>query len=285
MLRLPWAWGSGGMPGLPWEWNGVAGLRPGEGDAVRPARPWPRPRSCPAHHGALHPPSLHHPPVPVLAALGPVQLAGSARPAAGPHLQHHLRDPHPACHQPRPAQRCLPGAPPARGLGGRAGAEALWHSEMAALAQVPASPLATHRLLPSLQRLREAPGPAAGLGALCTAQPRLLVPDCLCSIVATFLSAPARVLGPLRHLSAAHAEGPATLLPAGCCCRQRQAGRAGAKGRWRRRTEHPAEPLTPPGPGNLRLREPPVPRASRWVLCSEELLEGARCAGKPSLLG
>ncbi|XP_047932737.2 uncharacterized protein [Anser cygnoides] len=71
----------------------------------------------------------------------------------------------------------------------------------------------------------------------------------------------------------------------GCCCRQRQAGRAGAKGRWRRRTEHPAEPLTPLGPGNLRLREPPVPRASRWVLCSEELLEGARCAGKPSLLG
>lgn len=238
-----------GFRGLLWEQRGGVGLRPGEGDANHPARPISS--SCPAQHGARHPPSLLHPPVPLLAAPGPV-----SPPTAGcraPSCPHGVTEPpfhvgilqmlepgtssaipelhlppcppppgpgHPAAcslpTSPRSCCRCSwlalrvllllpisstiflifilaatclillsiarlelpqPGEAPGwvqdtraggwgercphrvartRDLGGRPAA--LWHSDSAALVQVPASPPAAHHLLLSLQRLREGEG-------------------------------------------------------------------------------------------------------------------------------
>lgn len=72
-----------------WERSGGVGLRPGEGDANHPARP--KPGSCPAQHGARHPPSLLHPPMPLLAAPGPVSPPTAA--CQAPSCPHRATEP------------------------------------------------------------------------------------------------------------------------------------------------------------------------------------------------
>lgn len=78
-----------GFRGLLWERSGGVGLRPGEGDANHPARP--KPGSCPAQHGARHPPSLLHPPMPLLAAPGPVSPPTAA--CQAPSCPHRATEP------------------------------------------------------------------------------------------------------------------------------------------------------------------------------------------------
>lgn len=80
--------GRRGMLWLPWEWNGAGGggyslCLQWEWDAVHPVRPGPC--SCPAHHGASHPPSFQHPHLPELAVLFPVShpIATGRAPSQG----------------------------------------------------------------------------------------------------------------------------------------------------------------------------------------------------------